>query len=557
MATAIALALGTTLLPVASAGTCANHSGVCTSQASEHLLLQRRGRLSRAAFSPVLQADAGGDDGGSTTNSSRHLPLCHHSIVSATCWRISGSGDGRIRRSRLGHFLSLDDADVEKLWSRLSLSSDADSVECGHLCKTAVESLRSGGSTLPTGSDLACYLLHGAAVCDIDVSPGGLIRRLATTKDVPLPDVVKIAPQNDSDAPIGLVQRSFSVESGVLRASEHRMSDASSAETQWWGGRRTGPPAGLPGRSGRVGHSSLYDLDEVMQRIANMFRIFPVAGRGVSVSSMGDSPSAEADDETAATASMVASMDVLAQAWVSTVLNEMEGWKTEPLRKEWFGGAGDMSASEVRDRLLRTMNFVQRELMDGIHYVYPAEKASDSPCSNGKAVAYVWKWTTDDQGYVETRGPVCGHGVDPFTTPCAVDPDGRYFVYLCRLWREGIDDNLKVATFVHEAAHHAGPKDVTYDRRLMKEKDQADQLNNAANFQNFAQDVVQTSWGCPDREEVVGLPYTCSGGPCTCRHFRDECDHARYGAKIREQCPATCGTCTPPTPAPAPDAGSP
>merc|ERR1712187_990872 len=74
-----------------------------------------------------------------------------------------------------------------------------------------------------------------------------------------------------------------------------------------------------------------------------------------------------------------------------------------------------------------------------------------------------------------------------------------------------------------------------------------------------AQDVAQTAWGCADDDEVVDLPFTCSGGPCTCPAFVNLCDSSRWGAQVRERCPATCGECTgpatqDPTPVPTPPA---
>merc|ERR1712187_598282 len=74
-----------------------------------------------------------------------------------------------------------------------------------------------------------------------------------------------------------------------------------------------------------------------------------------------------------------------------------------------------------------------------------------------------------------------------------------------------------------------------------------------------AQDVAQTAWGCADDDEVIDLPFTCSGGPCTCPAFVNLCDSSRWGAQVRERCPATCGECTgpatqDPTPVPTPPA---
>jgi len=42
---------------------------------------------------------------------------------------------------------------------------------------------------------------------------------------------------------------------------------------------------------------------------------------------------------------------------------------------------------------------------------------------------------------------------------------------------------------------------------------------------------------------VTDLPFTCTPSPCTCSAFKDLCEDSRFGAQVREQCPATCGRC--------------
>merc|ERR1712176_505580 len=101
------------------------------------------------------------------------------------------------------------------------------------------------------------------------------------------------------------------------------------------------------------------------------------------------------------------------------------------------------------------MNFIRRELLDGVHYVYPADDAQRTSCG-GRTVAYVWRYASSQEGYRETRGPVCSADEDPFSRQCAVDAQGRYFVYLCKLWYEESQEAWQIATLVHEAAHHAG-----------------------------------------------------------------------------------------------------
>jgi len=240
----------------------------------------------------------------------------------------------------------------------------------------------------------------------------------------------------------------------------------------------------------------------------------------------------------------IAVSDLRAKAWVSAVIGELKAFKTSSFRAKWFGGSGSLSETQVRDRVSRTMNFIGRELTDGMRYVYPGDDASNTACGGG-VIAYILRYA-GEAGYSETTGPVCNSGTDnPMTKECAIDESGRYYVYLCKIWFTDMTRDTRISTLVHEGAHHAGPADVTYDKAAMKSASQAQQLNNAANYQNFAQDVAQSAWGCPDKGVVTGLPFSC-GGPCTCAAFADMCDDAEYGSMVRSQCPATCGDCTGP-----------
>merc|ERR1711972_1087117 len=136
--------------------------------------------------------------------------------------------------------------------------------------------------------------------------------------------------------------------------------------------------------------------------------------------------------------------------------------------------------------------------------------------------------------------------MDPFETHCAIDPQGNYFVYLCERWGT-LNENERIATLVHEAAHHSGPGDITYNPDTMRILVQSQQLDNAANFEYFARDVAQAAWGCADDEDVSDLPFSCTPGPCTCRAFQTMCNDFDWGAQIRERCPASCGECKAPT----------
>jgi len=169
------------------------------------------------------------------------------------------------------------------------------------------------------------------------------------------------------------------------------------------------------------------------------------------------------------------------------------------------------------------MNFMDREFNQGFHFVYPADSAQESACSRTGIVAYVWRFSSGASGYQESQGPKCRSGTSAFTSRCGIDENGKYFVYLCTLWmRQGEEGQTGI--LVHEAAHHAGPSDVTYSIPKMQAESQINQLNNAANYENFAKNVV--SGGCNDEY---------SNCPDLTRYCNQE--------NIKSKCRRSCGIC--------------
>jgi len=189
-----------------------------------------------------------------------------------------------------------------------------------------------------------------------------------------------------------------------------------------------------------------------------------------------------------------------------------------------------MNAEQVRQRILRTFNFIDREFLQGFYFIIPADDAKQSACRNG-AVAYVWRAyadhpNSDPTGYEETLYPRCRSSDNPRTNNCALDDNGKYYVYLCNSYNSQ-PDYSQVSVLIHEAAHHAGPNDVTYSREQMRRESQFNQLMNAANYQWFAQSV--TDGACADKDP-------------NCQAYTSYC---RRDANIRAKCKQTCGVCTP------------
>lgn len=173
------------------------------------------------------------------------------------------------------------------------------------------------------------------------------------------------------------------------------------------GERRTAPPVGAPmpmaaarGRlvSGKTHRGFIFESSPT-----------DTQGKSIAMAARARRHHAEsllerdADD----VAAKIATSQVKAKAWVSMVVLEMQRGRTVTFREKWFGGAGSQSAADVRDRVMRTMNFLERELMDGLRFVYPANDAENSACG-AKTVGYVWKRAPEDgAAYSETQAPQC------------------------------------------------------------------------------------------------------------------------------------------------------
>lgn len=468
------------------------------------------------------------------------LPLCHEAIVAATCETLNGGlKDAKtVTAMKIKELLSLNASSTKRLWRALNLTDEGTTVPCSLLCESVVKYVKAYGICPPT-SDRACTVVGGEPKCDLDVSPPKLVRALSGAADF-RPDSGFRADGPALLSGAGLVRHSFGSSKDGFRASRERVAvdikegeSVSREQGREWLKRKFCP----------------YSLWESVELVANFFRIYPSSGRRPMI----DMPPSLAQGAAAATTEeMIVSNNAEAKAWVSQVVVELANQNTLSFRQEWFGGSGSLSTAQVRQRIILAMDFVEREL-DEVRYVYPADDASDTAC-DGNTAAYVWKSNSDAAGYEETTGPSCGANADPFSKHCAVDTSGRFFVYLCKVWAND-PESWRIATLVHEAAHHTGPTDWSYDIDTMKGLSQDKQLDNAANYQNFAQEVANAAWGCVD-SDPPSLPFSCNPGPCTCPPLAGYCNDATYGSTVTAQCPMTCGACSgggsSPGPAPTP-----
>lgn len=463
------------------------------------------------------------------------LALCDPVIVDDTCLKLGGSVENRsVRWATLTTLLSADS--LAPIQAVLGLPENFPTVGCHELCSKVIEYVRNSGNVLPPWSDVACRTVRGNTTCDVDVFPDEWMHSLGKVKNEELPD-----------------------EEGLRIVSSVNLEDEGTGSRL----QQTAPHHNTAARHELANSTHEVSMFEplhytrwaAVDRLANLFRIFPSRRQALQVSlpqllllqESGDLRTQDTQVE-----GVLATREVQAKAWLATILRELNGQRAAQFRAKWFGGAGSLSAEEVKQRVLKTMNFMEEEFSKGMRYVYPADVAAGTICQ-GNIVAYVWRngWEKD-RGYDETIYPVCRRGDDVFSRSCGVDQNGKYFVYLCKRWYEGISPDSQVALLIHEAAHHSGPADVTYNSAQMRRNTQADQLNNAANYQQFAFDVWQNAPSAPPPAPQPAAPKGCDDLYAHCQYYKDNGFCKDPNDNIGQQCTRTCGFCTSEQPRPAP-----
>jgi len=464
--------------------------------------------------STLLQRNANVRTGASLTleeEEVEHLPLCDPLIVDESCQQVNGIAEGASPSSVTWALLAdvLSTSSLEEAREAMALPSDA-AVGCMELCKAAVRYVRSSGGVLPPSSNVACRTVHGNTTCDVEADPGVLARKFGSIADMELPDhgpLTAVTDETDAGSESG--GRAFLYQ----EVAGHTSRGALSALLQ-----RGRGDAGNATPSGEV---LAYSVWEAVERIANLFCVYPSTGKDVDVFEPSEPVLLQAGTTSAdATVAYRASE---ARAWLATILRNVNGNQEAAAQRQWFGGAGNMNAEQVRQYILRTFNFINREFAQGFYFVIPADNAKSSVCNQG-AVAYVWKYQVGT-GYRETTGPRCSSRDNPRTKNCALDEYGKYYVYLCNAFLSSPQD-YQVGVLIHEAAHHAGPTDITYDQNQMQRESQSRQLGNAASFQYFAQTVAKGGGACSDTDG-------------NCRHYTSYCNTDN----IKAVCKKTCGLC--------------
>jgi hypothetical protein len=354
----------------------------------------------------------------------QHLPLCDPLVVEQTCRKLGGHEVTKLRWSLLAEMFSTLSMGVAR--SALGFSKRRRRVSCAELCTAAVQYVRGSGGILPPSSNVACRTVGHSTTCDVDVDPEELARKLGIPGDLEFPDDgPQIVPGTRNETAIGrngtskLHPQQISAQNhsrggigALVRRGVKSVMSASFKRRQAWRAHRS---AGLDK------HPLRYSTWQAIERIANLFCIYPSNGQSILVSTPEDEANESTlgggvnvtqppswlqrsrDGDSAATLAqgIIATRQAQAKAWLATILREFAGQRTLAFRRKWFGGGGSKSEAEVRYRVLRTMNFIEEELSQGMRYVYPADQVTSTLYCKGSFIAYVWVWYGEGKGEYE------------------------------------------------------------------------------------------------------------------------------------------------------------
>ncbi|CAE7263615.1 eprA1 [Symbiodinium microadriaticum] len=265
----------------------------------------------------------------------------------------------------------------------------------------------------------------------------------------------------------------------------------------------------------------------MVERVANLFRIYPTERPGASSSEDDDEDEDEDDEQesvagflqtasgmTPSQARLNKQKEELAKAYMGIVIRAFSSRQTQAQMSRWFGTRA-FSDQPSRKEILRVLNSVDH-MISNVVYVYPGPKCKPN------TYAYVYP-----QAYT------CNEGKQT-SRPCTtMRRSKKYVFYLCPLYFQRPAE--MVETLVHEGSHHATAftDDVdfeggtAYGRSTCQKLARADPalaLKNADNFCYYIQDTAtQTSdsrpaagpdgSGCPS---FASVSHPDRDGDCKC-----------------------------------------
>jgi len=280
---------------------------------------------------------------------------------------------------------------------------------------------------------------------------------------------------------------------------------------------------------GPAGHT----LRTLVERVANVFHIYPVPGLEKPFLNTGLGPDKVHDTACLTSVSRVSQK---AKVWVSSVISKVQRQETRPHMHTWFGA----TAAATRKEVLRVLNSIEA-VMTNFRYVFlpPHPDACDD--------------TT--YAFVMADGLVRCNEATLRTAECRTDSAGRKVVYLCNLYCQS-SEKVQVETLTHESSHHlpADTDDVPpepYGREdclnMARDRPQA-AIRNADNYCFYVMDVIH-NLGSGQRRRRRGsrcpnaASRQCGSTPCSCS---DDMVKVNEGGCVHciKRCPsAASGAC--------------
>lgn len=406
-------------------------------------------------------------------------------IVNDTC-RLLNEGDKHeaveqfTTWEEIAEHLSAEPGFLEKFKERMGYAATDGKVwiECKPLCLTIVGFIKQVG-VVPPKSDIACYTPMDETFCDLDVRPS-MLKTLGPKSDADLPDF-------GDDL--------FLKTTGKLVEQEHSAVKVELA---------TDP--GMPMDSDTpLAAGVTYNFWEALERLANLFRIYPDPGplrenaefEDGGSSLMQRSVQSRMRGMTPDQARLNVQKEEMAKAYMGLVIRAFSAKETQDHMKKWFGRDSFYNPM-ARKEVLRVMNSVDH-MISNVHYVYPGAMCTE------RTFAYVYP-----------KGGACEENqLEKYACRTLYSDRNRFIFYLCPFY---FTRPLEmVETLVHEGSHHAtaytddvefqGSK--AYGRRTCKElarKEPLQALKNADNFCYYIQDAAEAVQDHPGEQVSAKCP---------------------------------------------------
>lgn len=382
--------------------------------------------------------------------------LCADVITDQTCFEMNGGekherGDDWTQSTQIRDLLAADDDSMIRFWDAVGASTAHPTtdgqghwIQCKELCNAVVQYAQREG-VCPAASDLACFIEPGQEPdCTLDVGIHTL-PTLGPDANTDMPDLHdKDIMDNASDS---LLQASALIGETVKAGVKTDIID--------------------------------YDTWEMVERVANLFRVYPARKPSTDAEDGNSLMEASGHAFPIGKARVHAQKEAEAKAYMGVVIRAFNAKRTSSQMTKWFGRSAYSSPSTRRE-VLRVLNSVDH-MISNIEPMYPGPKCSE------RTYAYVYP-----------KAYTCSRSSEMSRRACT--KLGRKFVfYLCPLYLARPREMIE--TLVHEGSHHATSytDDVKFNGgtaygrstcMALARTDSAKAIKNADNFCYYIQDVA-------------------------------------------------------------------